>query len=372
MFAGAPTGAGGSTKSRKPVSAISTKPHAELKGSVPINAPAAGSESVALRLRHSRLPSLRRGDRLRANAELMVTTDCLKRSPRCAGRVYRYAPTVRASLVLAEPNSSRSYSLGPAQKLRCLQRRPDRQHHCVLVFPSRTTIIAGRKAACISEACQIQVRISATNRRAESGDRLILGNNRPDGSIGGGHARIGVVRLARAKGVESSSRMTKSLRRDHLPLRLQSRSVLSVRLPKLVNGDALTVGAKLRSDVRRLGFNALISSRLILATHPGDTRPVGLARRVAVRHGEISPANGSNCTLGFSPCVSRKVGTVAIRRDARRGGSWQHLFVNLVVRSKPKYSATARTTKRRVLLRSGEMYLRVFGASRPHHRLSPP
>ena len=51
----------------------------------------------------------------------------------------------------------------------------------------------------------------------------------------------------------------------------------------------------------------------------------------------VSPVNGTNCTPAQSPCVTRKVAAVKVRRDVRGGsGGSAPLFVNLVIRTKQK------------------------------------
>ena len=60
-------------------------------------------------------------------------------------------------------------------------------------------------------------------------------------------------------------------------------------------------------------------------------------RRSVWLQGMISPVNGTNCTPVQSPCATRKVGVVKVRRDVRGGyGGPAPLFVNLVIRTKQK------------------------------------
>lgn len=300
------------------------------------------------------MPSLEPGDRLSVNAELQVTTDCLEQSPRCVGHVYHYAPRVSGTIALLDAETGESSPIARSQRLRCLQRRPDRQHHCVLTFPSEMRTLVD-PAPCVPGHCSLVLEVSATNQHAHQGDRLVIGSNRPNGSISTGHARLGLIRIPRQAQVASEQTDTTDLRHRDLPLALQQRSVLSLRLPHLRAGEHLAVDGSFLSDVRRVRMNALVSSKLILAESPGDTRSRGLARRVAGT-GEISPSNGSNCTLGQSPCATSKAGVVAVRQDAREQGERKSLYLNLVVRAKPKFNATGRlSSATRLRISDGEL-----------------
>ena len=84
--------------------------------------------------------------------------------------------------------------------------------------------------------------------------------------------------------------------------------MLSQRVDGLERGDVLAVCAALRSDVRHLGYNALVGAQLIVARGPRATQPSRLVRRSVWQDGEISPLNGTNCTPVQSPCPTRKVG----------------------------------------------------------------
>ena len=61
--------------------------------------------------------------------------------------------------------------------------------------------------------------------------------------------------------------------------------VLSQKVEGLERGDVLAVGAALRSDVRHLGYNALVGGQLVVARGPErdpaqpPDPPLGLAAR---------------------------------------------------------------------------------------------
>ena len=75
--------------------------------------------------------------------------------------------------------------------------------------------------------------------------------------------------------------------------------------------------------------------------------------------GEISPLNGTNCTPVQSPCPTRKVGAVSVRRDVVGGsGGPAPLFVNLVVRTKQK--RVEREHGARLRFRGGRLEVRRY------------
>ena len=120
-------------------------------------------------------------------------------------------------------------------------------------------------------------------------------------------------------------------------LRPQRKVILSRRVDGLRRGDVLAVSAAIHTDVRRLGYNALIGAQLIVARGPRANDPSRLVRRSVWQDGLISPLNGTNCTPLQSPCPTRKVAVAKLRRDVEGGsGAPAPLFVNLVVRTKQK------------------------------------
>ena len=164
---------------------------------------------------------------------------------------------------------------------------------------------------------------------------MIIGANKPGGRIVQNKSRLNAIRLA--PGTTAQRLVTSDLRRGSLRLRPRRKVVLSQKVEGLERGDVLAVGAALRSDVRHLGYNALVGGQLVVARGPSATRPSRLIRRSVWQRGVISPINGTNCTPAQSPCSTRKVGAVKVRRDLRGGsGAPAALFVNLVIRTKQK------------------------------------
>jgi hypothetical protein len=105
--------------------------------------------------------------------------------------------------------------------------------------------------------------------------------------------------------------------------------------------------------VRHLGYNALGGAELIVARGPHAKDPSRLVRRSVWQDGRISPVNGTNCTPVQSPCPTRKVGVVKVRRDVRgRSGAPAPLFVNLVLRTKQKRVGREHGARLRLLRRA--------------------
>ena len=148
---------------------------------------------------------------------------------------------------------------------------------------------------------------------------MIIGANKPNGRIVQNKSRLNAIRLA--PGEHRAARLvTEQLRRGSLRLRPRRKVVLSQKVDGLERGDVLAVAAALRSDVRharlqRAGRRRSWSSPAGRAPRP----PSRLVRRSVWQQGRISPVNGTNCTPVQSPCATRKVGVVKVRRDVRGG-----------------------------------------------------
>jgi hypothetical protein len=316
------------------VDAASTGPHSELRKTVPITRERAAAPRIVLQLGPGKLSGLRRGDRLELSDEVQVTVDCDESQPRCAGRPYDFDPIVIASLELGPHKSLGPRSVVLARtELTCRQRLPARQHHCPIAFDE--TIRVGDHFPCRPDHCFARVVVSAHSDQARGGERMIIGANKPSGRIVQNKSRLNAVWIA--PGVHGRRLRTGKLRRRSLRLRPQRKVVLSQRVDHLERGDVLTVSAAIRSDVRQLGYNALVGAQLIVARGPKANTPSRLVRRSVWQGGMISPLNGTNCTPVQSPCPTRKVGVVKVRRDVHGGsGAPAPVFINLVVRTKQK------------------------------------
>ena len=164
---------------------------------------------------------------------------------------------------------------------------------------------------------------------------MIIGANKPNGRIVQDKSRLNAVRIG--PGIETERLHARGLRHGALPLNPRRKVVLTRRVEGLERGDVLSVAAALRSDVRGLGYAALVGAELVAARSPKATSPSRVVRRAVSQKGQISPINGTNCTPQDSPCATRKVGVLKVRREIRGdSGGAAPLFVNLVVRTKPK------------------------------------
>ncbi len=341
----------------RPVDAYTTGPGSELRKTVPITRRPGAEPRIVLSMGPGRLSGLRRRDRLELLAEVQVTVDCDKHSARCAGRPYDYDPNVVVSLELAPRRSTHARSRVIARRKQgCRQRLPNRQHHCPVVF-DRTTRV-GKHFPCRLDRCYANVVVSASSRHARGHERVIIGSNKPNGRIVQNKSRLSAIRLA--PGETAERRRTGDLRRRSLRLRPQRKVVLSQKVPILQRGDVLAATAALRSDVRHLGYNALVGAELIVARGPRAIRPSRLVRRSVWQGGQISPVNGTNCTPVQSPCATRKAGVAKVRRDVRgRSGAPAPLFVNLVLRTKQKRVEREHGARLR-LLRRAELEVRRY------------
>ena len=220
----------------------------------------------------------------------------------------------------------------------------------------RTTRI-GDHFPCPLDRCYANVVVSASSPQASGDQRMIIGANKPNGRIVQNKSRLNAIRLGRG---ETARRLvTKRLRRGSLRLRPRRKVVLSQKVEGLERGDVLAVAASLRSDVRHLGYNALVGGELVVARGPRAATPSRLVRRSVWQRGRISPTNGTNCTPVQSPCATRKVGVVKVRRDVRGSdGGRAALFVNLVIRTKQK--RVGREHGARLRLRGGRLEVRAY------------
>ena len=304
---------------------------------------------VAMSLGPSQLPTLRRGDRLQVSTEVQVSTTCIDRTRRCIGKGYAFNPVFRARLVVARSRRATServtLPLARRRSVRCYQTRPNRNHHCTLVFSAPSRRVKLVRLPCARTKCHLNVVVDAYHPRAERGNVLVLGGDRPGGRVSQDKGRLNLL-LTRRKAPRPVGRRVAHARRERsLPLERggsDARRVLySVPLTGLRAGEKLLVkGRHLTALPSSFPGNAYIHSELILASRPGGTSPGRAARRVGTLHGRISEANGFNCTHGDSafesPCLTRKVGVMKVRRDATdvlRAPAT--LYVNLVARAKP-------------------------------------
>jgi hypothetical protein len=343
-----------------------TGKNSERLNTIPITKDPGDAERVVMSMSPERLPSLADGDRLEGSAELQVTVDCLKRSPRCAGPIYRWNPAVHMKLVLGPSVHSRSgpdsVTLG-RERVNCLQELPNREHHCMLVIQKAPLDIDSTELPCALDACYLNVVASADNPEATGREKLIIGANRPDGTIHQDKGRINAIRFHPGPGPDVPVLRTSKRRDTRLPLNEDVATVVySKRLDGLDKGEQLAVTGLLRSQVAHLPYNARTAVHVILAHAPRATHPNDLVDRVSTQDGEITENNGINCTQKQTPCDSPKVGVIELRHDARNPhGERVPLFVNLVAIYAAKRQE-ARPGDRVKVLRGGGLRIRRFPA----------
>jgi hypothetical protein len=320
--------------------------HSELVSTIDIGtAPGQGATVVmSLPLDGFGLTS---GDRLVGSSEAEVTTDCQVEAPRCVGNAYTYNPTVTSQLILApDPTVAGGTGTTPVSRFSsriCTHIR----HHCVLVFQRAPFDFssAAPPACTLAGACHLNLVVSASNPAAKPGDKLIIGEDEPDGTTVQDKGRVNGVRLRPdAPGPVPEEAVTRFISDEpavaSVPVRNKLAEgkvvVLSQRLDDLRRDEQLTVSARMTTDIAHLRNNdrILVNSQLVLAKRPDSTSQGRLVKRVVNEKGEIAEANGFNCTPATTPCVTRKVGVAAMLRSARKGsGERVPLYVNLVVGS---------------------------------------
>jgi hypothetical protein len=287
------------------------------------------------------LPRLKPGDRVRINAEVTVTTTCVEGLERCVGRPYSFDPKLRAWIEMAGSPARRGRRVSTPVGLQCQQTRPNRNHHCPLVTGELLRIGSVGRLPCAPSDCRLSMVVGAHHRRARRGEVVVIGADRPDGTVEGGKGRLNAAVSRRQRGVETVVRRTTRRRARRLPASFDGgqRVVYSQRIPGLEAGDVVLARASQRTRIRQLPY--FVASKMIVAARPNARRPGPLGRRVVSRRGTATETNGFNCTLGpsafRSPCRTRKAGLAVIKRTPADGrGRPRPLFVNLVSRTFPK------------------------------------
>ncbi len=299
--------------------------------------------TVVMSLGPGSLGELRDGDRLEATAEVEVSV-CLKPNELhgsdrpCIGRTYGYDPTVIAELVLAGGGSTTAgagaISLGK-DKLTCAQTQPNRNHHCVLVIDDGDLEIedAG-ELPCNAQTCHVNLVLSAHDRKAKAGDRLVVGSDAGGETVNGDKGRVNVTRYRPGDQRNQQPLMTEARRRATMPIAAEGAPVedtviYSVELEGLKAGEQLVIDARMVAKIGQHPYNVFQSTGLVLSEGPDEPSREGWPGRVGDLNGQIAEANGFNCTQGSSahddPCIARKVGVLEITRDSPKT-----LYVNLV------------------------------------------
>jgi hypothetical protein len=357
------------------VRGVTTGNHSELVKTIPITRGHRAAQRVAMSLGPRKLGRLEAGEQLRMNGEVQVTLTCYKPGlPRCIGRSYSFSPRVEARLVLADgarvASGSGAIPLSTWGGLVCSAQRPNRNHHCVMIFPRITATVPSASALpCRPARCHVNLVLAADNPDARPRDRLIVGTDRPNGTVAQDKGRLNAVEIAPGAAPRVERFRTTRRRSKRLPVHENGgrRVVYSARVPGLREGDVLAVEAGQVTSISALPYTAYVSDEIVLARTPSAVRPASPS--VAALRGYITEANGFNCTQGPSqfqtPCFSSKAGVIGIRRSSPdRGGRPRALFVNLVSRSKPKHTG-ARPGDEARILRGGFLNVVRYRPSAP-------
>jgi len=351
-----------------------TGDHSEIRDTVPIGQRKWQRARVVMSIGPGELPTLHRNDILRTTAEVQVTTTCIEfGAERCIGRPYRFSPREDARIVLA---SRRQATGGPHAKtiaqtrsVRCHQRRPQRNHHCVLVFPPDPTRIRHpHRLPCRPSACHLNLVLEADYPRARDGQVVLVGADRPNGTVRQDKGRLNAILLH--KHVPPPKRFRTAKRRSRsIPIAPSGKNgrrvIYSQRVNHLKKGDVLEASARHLVTISSLPYPAFVGTDLILAHGRNAVVPTGIARGAVSSHGRLTEQNGFNCTHGPSayrdPCRTRKAGAVRIQRNIARNGHPIPLYVNVVCAGKAKLTQPAPDDHMRVLAK-GALVVNRFRA----------
>ena len=345
---------------------LTTGNDSELVNAVGIKKEAGLKEKTVMSLPPEELPRLKAGDTLRVNGEVQVSTTCVHDEPSCVGTNYKYNPKVYARIVIsASPTpTADDVALSGTESVKCTQRRPNRNHHCTLVFPTRATPVPDPGALpCPANACYVNVILGAHNRQAKRGNKVVLGGDRPDGSVVGDKGRLNVIhtRAGMPGPLEAQSDF---LINPDLPLtegnKVKRRVVYTVEIPPAQDGEVLLADASFVADIEHLPYNTYLSSRLIVAESPTAIETTGVAKSATSVGGTATESNGFNCTQGPSgyptPCTIEKAGAIRFEQPAVDGsGNPVPLYLNLVAAAKPLLAEKVAETERVRLTGEGEL-----------------
>ena len=342
------------------VRAVTTGNGSELVSRLPITGSAGAAPRVAMSLGPRKLGRLHRGDKLKVYAEVEVTTTCVTASSRCIGRHYLFSPTIGARLMIARRKHSAAghgvRAISRHETVTCHQPRPNRNHHCVLVFEHVTSRVAHpKRLPCRLSKCRINLVLDAHHSGATRGEKVIVGADRPAGGIQQDMGRLGAVVIPRGAKPHLHRRRTRHIVTHRIPEGSPGSGgwqvIYSLKLKHLEPGEVIAATARERNGIGGLPYSAFISSELLIGPSRRATHPFG---HVVSLDGLLTEANGFNCTQGPSayrtPCVTRKAGVAHVRhRPLGRKGHPRPLYLNLISRSFPKLAHAGPGDAARVL-----------------------
>src|SRR5207244_1698654 len=215
----------------------------------------------------------------------------------------------------------------------------NRNHHCVLTIPNVIdSIVSADQIPCAATGCYLNLVVSAHNPNARKGNVLVIGNDQPDGTVKGGRGRLNAIVTAPGEDPLALSLGTTERRARTIPLGTQSSGfdtvAYSVRLDGLEPGDVISATALQATGIGSLSLPAFVGDQVILTTKPDSAKP---KRNFSTAGGQLTPANGFNCTQGKSPyqtpCSSYKAGQVTVTaKPVDNFGLPKPLYVNLITR----------------------------------------
>jgi hypothetical protein len=311
-----------------PLRAHSSGASSELRKTIPIQR--RGRGRVVMRIGPRELRGFGEGDSIEASAEVEVSTTCVERSRRCIGSRYRYSPKVKGKIVLGPGESSpRGAKVARSERLVCSQERPNRNHHCVLVFEGER-----RAAPSACPDCHLKLVLKASHRKAGRGDKLVIGADGTRG-IQQGKGRLNAIVYGPGAPPGDVTRDRRPATRS-IPVASRAggnnprRIVYSARLDGLQRWEQIAVDAKTKIRTGHLPYGTFVGSHLVLSRLRGAPHLGQVEGDTATYGGEFSEKNGFNCTRGRSahrsPCTIRKVGVVRMMKTANRP-LWVHLVV---------------------------------------------
>ena len=367
-----PFAAGAQAQGASPhVLVATTGNDSEVRKTIPITRKSGKRPRVALSMGPDKLPSLSSGDQLKATSELEVTTDCYEKSQRCVGKPYTYNPIVEARVVLANgpfvTGGEGSVELA-SQKLKCRQKTPDRGHHCVIVFDDALLDVADpSQLPCTPGGnCYLNVSIQAHNKRKRSGkrNRLLVGEDEPDGSIVQDKGRLNAIRYSPADQPPVKPLISNELLTTSVPIRKgEDVVVYSQRIDGLEKNDQIVANAGMTTDVSGLSYATLIRTRLVLTPDPLAPRPNKEIKRITDPPAELAEANGFNCTQRQKICNTSKVGVITMIRNSKDDdGNPIPLYANLVLNTAKPGSAAPKSDAVE-LLPMGGVQVNVYPAA---------
>jgi hypothetical protein len=312
-----------------------TSDHAELVKTIPIAGGPGASPRVVMSMGPGELPDLIEGDRLRASAEVQITADCTFQRPRCAGPPYKYTPRLRGRLILADgaqvTGGANAVAIGSPDDNNCHNQTGDREHHCMLVPRGGIDIGGGENLPCDLSSCHVNFVVEAWAGNPGAADVVVVGGQRPNGTILQDKGRINVVRIRGAADEQAQHYSTSARVHKGLTPNLSKQVVYSQKLEGLRDREQLEVEVEMITNINHLPYATRTGARVILAKGRQAVGQGRVVKEIAEFNGEISENNGFNCTQAESPCLTRKVGVLKMKKDANGP-----LYVNLVAIVGPK------------------------------------